>query len=286
MANFALIGAAGFVAPRHMKAIHDVGGRLVAALDPHDSVGVLDRYFPDCRFFTEFERFDRFCSRAAQNGNRIDYVVVASPNYLHDAHCRFGLRIGADVICEKPLVLYERNLDELLHLEEETGKRIYTILQLRLSLAAQALKKGLDGTGHTATVRYHTPRGRWYAYSWKGDVRKSGGLCTNIGVHLFDLLQWLFGDLDEIGECRQNDQSVNGTLYFARGQATFDLSIDSMHRPLRHITVDGEAMDMTSGFTNLHTESYREILTGNGFGIETARPAVTLCEALRRKLAL
>lgn len=284
MANFALIGAAGFVAPRHMKAIHETGGRLVAALDPHDSVGVLDQYFPDCRYFTEFERFDRFLSRAVQNGDQIDYVVVASPNYLHDAHCRFGLRVGADVICEKPLVLYERNIDELLRLEEETGKRIWNILQLRLSLAAQVIKRGLTNGFHTAAIQYNTPRGKWYDYSWKGDVQKSGGLCTNIGIHLFDLLQWFFGPVAEIGECLKNGRSVSGFLYFKNAQASFALSIAQENTPQRVFTVDGESIDMTPGFTDLHTESYRKILDGRGFGIEHARPAVRLCEMLRKEV--
>jgi len=279
--NFALIGAAGFVAPRHMEAIKLVGGRLVAALDPHDSVGILDRYFPECRFFTEFERFDRFCSREVKNGRRINYVTVCSPNYLHDAHCRFGLRIGADVICEKPLVLRERNLDALARLEEETGKRIWNILQLRLSPAAVRLKENLNGEHHVCRVTYHTPRGRWYQHSWKGDPKKSGGLHTNIGVHLFDLLQWLLGAEVHIEHHFESPYAATGLLRFPSADAHYALSIQADHPPLRRVVVDGDAVDMTQGFAHLHVKSYENILAGKGFGIEAARNAVRICEKLR-----
>jgi len=289
--NFVLIGAAGYVAPRHMRAIKEVGGDLVAALDPHDSVGILDSYFPNCRFFTEFERFDRHCDKLIRSGTSIDWVSVASPNYLHDSHCRFGLRIGANVICEKPLVTKEHNLNALKALELETGKTVHTVLQLRTHPEAEKLKRAF-GTSrpvddinksdlHDVHIDYITPRGAWYLHSWKGSLVKSGGLATNIGVHLFDLAVWLFGEHHspiDIGINRPD--TIAGNLYLKRANVKFHLSICDM-RPRRQFYIDGEKFEFTDGFTDLHTEVYRRTLAGKGWGIEATREAIRITEAIR-----
>lgn len=285
MKRFALIGAAGYVAPKHMQAIRDVGGELVAALDPHDSVGILDQYFPDCMFFTEFERFDRFCSQT-----RIDYVSICSPNYLHDAHCRFALRLGADAICEKPVVLMERNLDQLLQVERDSGNwsrlghdaQVRCILQCRLHPALANLVRSTGGDKKaTVKVVYHTPRGNWYKYAWKSDISKSGGLETNIGIHLFDLCSYLYGKLVSIESLEKTEDESMGVLHLERATVNWDLSIRKDRTPKRIFDVDGAQLDLTNGFNDLHTVSYQKILSGDGFGLEDAREAVLICERIR-----
>lgn len=282
--NFVLIGAAGYIAPRHMEAIKNIGGNLVAAIDPHDSVGILDSYFPKCNFFTEFERFDRFCEKLRRNGESIDYVSISSPNYLHDAHCRFALRINANAICEKPLVLKNKNLDALEDIESERNKRIYTILQMRLHHNAIKLKKLISKTKgiSSAEIKYIAPRGLWYNYSWKGNMEKSGGLATNIGIHLFDMLIWIFGSVLKINITENRRDSVRGTFHFARASVKFHLSIDG-GAPSRVFSLNGEEYDFSKDFTELHTKSYENIVNGTGFGIEDVRPAIKLCEEIRNE---
>lgn len=273
MANFALIGAAGYVAPKHMKAIKEVGGNLVACVDPHDSVGILDSYFPECFYFNSWERFDRFCS-----GDKIDYVSICSPNYLHETHARWAMKLGADVICEKPLALYKRNLDSLIVTEQETGKKVSVILQLRLMEQLKELKKSIPGGD--VLLRYTTPRGNWYNWSWKGDETKSGGLATNIGIHLFDVVTWLFGAVEDIHLTHKSTTTVAGELRLARANVDFILSINGSV-PERTMRINGQLVDFNHNFTNLHTESYKQILAGNGFSIEDALPSIVICEKIR-----
>ena len=275
MIKFALIGAAGYIAPRHMKAIKDVGGELVVALDPHDSVGVLDSYFPDCAFFTEFERFDRHCEKLRREGQGVDYVSICSPNYLHDAHCRFAMRIGADAICEKPLVLNERNLDALKALEEETGRRVWGVYQLRYHSEVQRMKEFVDtrSDNYAVEIDYQTPRGKWYYHSWKGQMEKSGGVETNIGCHLFDITSYLFGEL-KYDHDRESLWSENATVEWCLSIRKGD--------PRRFFKINREYFDLNGGFTELHTEVYRQILAGNGIGIEDVRESVRICEAIRQ----
>jgi len=288
MINYVLIGAAGYIAPKHMKAIKDTGGNLIAMLDPHDSVGIIDNYFPSCKLFTEFERFDRFCSQQNDNGNIIDYVSICSPNYLHEAHCRFALRIGANAICEKPLALREKNVNDLERIEKQTNRKIYTILQLRLNPTMIKLKKEIFLINeHISNVSliYHTPRGDWYDHSWKSNKEKSGGLVTNIGIHLFDLLFWLFGSYLNFHIKTVTARTIDGIIYLGEmakvAEINFHLSISEKNKALRLLTIDGKEYELSNNFTELHTESYKQILLGNGFGVTEARPAVTLCEALR-----
>ncbi len=293
MLNFSLIGAAGYVAPRHLKAIRDTGNQLLAAYDPNDSVGVLDSYFPEADFFTEFERFDRHLDKLKRNGRHIDYVSICSPNYLHDAHIRFGLRLGADVICEKPLVLNPWNIEALLENEQETGKRVSTILQLRLHPAIQALREKVqhDDTVYDLDLSYITSRGNWYYTSWKGDVQKSGGIATNIGIHFFDMLGWVFGNVQQnIVHLHTHDRAA-GMLVFDRARVRWFLSINaetlpqdavqSGKRTYRSITMNGESFEFSEGFTDLHTLSYQQILQGNGYGLADALPAVALAHDIR-----
>ena len=297
MKNFALIGAGGYIAPRHMKAVKDTGNNLIAALDKHDSVGILDTYFPDAEFFVEFERFDRHIEKLRRLGTQTDYVAVCSPNYLHDAHIRFGLRIGANVICEKPLVLNPWNIDGLTEIEKETGKKIFTILQLRLHPAIIALRekvlKNSSGKKYDVDLRYITSRGHWYHISWKGDAQKSGGIATNIGIHFFDMLIWIFGDV-KINEVHQHTaETASGKLELERANVNWFLSIDantlpdeikqSGKRTFRSLTIDNEAFEFSEGFTELHTRSYEEILKGNGFPIEETRKSIELAHAIRNK---
>ena len=297
MKNFALIGAGGYIAPRHMKAVKDTGNNLIAALDKHDSVGILDSYFPEAEFFVEFERFDRHIEKLRRLGTLTDYVAVCSPNYLHDAHIRFGLRIGANVICEKPLVLNPWNIDGLTEIERETGKKISTILQLRLHPAIIALRekvqKNLSGKKYDVDLRYITSRGHWYHISWKGDPQKSGGIATNIGIHFFDMLIWIFGDV-KINEVQQHTaETASGKLELQRANVNWFLSIDANTLPdevkqagkrtFRSLTIDGEAFEFSEGFTELHTRSYQEILNGNGFPVEEARKSIELVHAIRNK---
>ena len=295
MKNFVLLGAAGYIAPRHMKAIQETGNRLVAALDKNDNVGVIDKYFPEAAFFTEFERFDRHVNKLIREGTHIDYVTVCSPNYLHDAHIRFGLRIGANVICEKPLVLNPWNFDALKDMEIESGKKVNTILQLRLHPAMIALKEQVDHSPKDKTfdvdVTYITSRGNWYYTSWKGSKEKSGGIATNIGIHFFDVLNWLFGDVLESGVHLHTHDRAAGYLEFEKARVRWFLSINydtipdavkaTGERTFRSFTVDREEIEFSGGFTDLHTESYRDILDGNGFGLDDARKAVEMTYNIR-----
>jgi UDP-N-acetyl-2-amino-2-deoxyglucuronate dehydrogenase len=302
--RFALIGAAGFVAPRHMQAIKDVGGTLVAALDPHDSVGILDKFDRETEFFTEEHRFERHLEKLRREGNGIDWLTVCSPNYLHDTHIRMGLRAGAKVICEKPLVLDPKNLDALKEIEQEysewpgqaQGRKVFTVLQLRHVTELQALRshglpalkarqeregRSLAKLPLICQLSYLTPRGHWYGRSWKGDPHKSGGIITNIGIHMFDLLLWLFGSLSRVETRSCTDTEAAGTLYFAGALIDWYLSIEG-DRASRRLTVDGEIDISINGFENLHTTVYQETLAGRGHGIEDARPAVELAARLRR----
>lgn len=295
MKNFVLIGAGGYIAPRHMKAIKDTGNNLVAALDKHDSVGILDSYFPQADFFTEFERFDRHCEKLKRQGTPVDYVAVCSPNYLHDAHIRFGLRIGADVICEKPVVLNPWNIDALMEIEKETGHHIYTILQLRLHPAIIALrekiKNGPAGKKHTVKLQYITSRGHWYHTSWKGDIQKSGGIATNIGVHFFDMLLWIFGDVIKNEVLQHSAHTAVGKLELEKATVDWSLSIDENNLPpeavaagkrtFRSIIIDGEEFEFSEGFTELHSKSYQEIFKGHGFPIAETKKSIQLVSEIR-----
>lgn len=295
MKRFALIGAAGFVAPRHMKAIKETGSELVAALDRADNVGVMDSYFPDAHFFVEYERFDRHLDKLRRSGNPIDYLTVCSPNYLHDSHVRFGLRSGADVVCEKPLVLNPWNIDAISEIERETGRRVSCILQLRVHPALVALREGIHSEiarnpdkRHDVDLTYITSRGRWYHTSWKGDVQKSGGLATNIGIHFFDMLIWIFGGVKESRVHVADANTMAGVLTLEHARVRWFLSIDPKKLPAhagartyRSITVDGKEVEFTEGFTDLHTVSYQHILAGRGFGAELTRPSIELAHQIR-----
>ena len=296
MKNFALIGAAGYIAPRHLKAIKDTGNNLVAALDKFDSVGIMDSYFPNSSFFVEFERFDRHIEKLKREHDvKIDYVSICTPNYLHDAHIRMALRSGADAICEKPLVLNPWNLDALIDIEKATGKKVYTILQLRLHPSIIALrdkiKADTSGKIYDIDLTYLTSRGNWYYTSWKGETPKSGGIASNIGVHFYDMLSWIFGDvkINDVYE-RTHDRS-SGYLEFERARVRWFLSInydlipedikEKGQRTYRSITIDSEEIEFSSGFTELHTKSYQEIIAGNGFGLEDARASIEIVSRIR-----
>ena len=296
MKNFALIGAAGYIAPRHMMAIRDTGNRLVAALDPNDSVGIIDSYFPQARFFTEFERFDRHVSKKRHDAEgHVDYVSICSTNYLHDSHIRFALRSGADAICEKPLVLNPWNLDDLLEVEADSGQRVHTILQLRLHPSIIALRDrvqaGPKDTKHEVDLVYMTSRGNWYLHSWKGEEKKSGGIATNIGVHFFDMLGFVFGKLQENKVHLHEPTKAGGYLEYEHARVRWFLSIDEADLPqaqkekgqrtFRSITVDGDEIEFSAGFTDLHTEIYKDILSGGGFGIEDNRQAIETVSHIR-----
>jgi UDP-N-acetyl-2-amino-2-deoxyglucuronate dehydrogenase len=299
--NFAVTGVAGYVAPRHLRAIRDTGHRVVAALDPHDAVGILDRYFPDVAFFTEFERFDRHLEklRRGREDSRVSVISICTPNHLHDAHVRLALRVGADAICEKPLVLNPWNLDALAELEAETQHRVYTVLQLRLHPTIRKLREDLRQRGagskrHQVILTYITPRGPWYGYSWKGNSAKSGGLPTNIGIHFFDLLLWLFGSPRGLALHLNEPTKVAGFLELERADVRWFLSIDAADVPFvlrpgekstfRSITVDGAELEFTEGFTDLHTKLYEETLAGRGFGLEEARPSIELVHRMRTEV--
>ncbi|MFC1687635.1 Gfo/Idh/MocA family protein [Patescibacteria group bacterium] len=293
-----MTGVAGYIAPRHLKAIKDTGNSLVAALDPHDSVGILDGFFNDVAFFTEFERFDRHIDklRREDKGKEINYVTICSPNYLHDAHIRFALRIGADAICEKPLVLNPWNMDALKELQDESGKKIFTILQLRVHPTILELKKKLESSKntnkHDIELTYITSRGNWYLASWKGDLERSGGLTTNIGIHFFDLLIWLFGSVKHYEVHHDSATRNSGSLELENAHVRWFLSIDSNDLPEeaknkgkrthRSLTLDGNEVEFSDGFTDLHTEVYKNILAGNGHGIEDARLSVQLAHDIRK----
>jgi UDP-N-acetyl-2-amino-2-deoxyglucuronate dehydrogenase len=293
--NFAIIGAGGYIAPRHMKAIKDTGNTLIAALDKHDSVGIMDSYFPDADFFTEFERFDRHLEKLKRLGNKTDFVSVCSPNYLHDAHIRFGLRIGASVICEKPVVLNPWNIEALMEIEKETGGEVFTILQLRLHPAIISLKEKIAAAPSDKKFRvnlqYITSRGHWYHTSWKGDIEKSGGIATNIGVHFFDMLLWVFGAVKQNRVTEHTAQTASGELELERANVNWMLSIDANTLPdeakaagkrtFRTLTIDDEGFEFSDGFTELHTKSYEEILKGNGFRIKETKAAIELAHQIR-----
>jgi len=298
--KFALIGAAGYVAPRHMKAIKATNNELVAALDKFDSVGILDNYFPNTHFFTEFERFDRHIDKLRRKGNKIDYVSICTPNYLHDAHIRFGLRNQADVICEKPLVLNPWNVDALEEIEKETGRRIYTILQLRHHSAILALKEkiknGPKNKKYDVDLAYFTSRGKWYQQSWKGEMSKSGGIATNIGIHFYDMLTWIFGPIqNNIVHQHQPDRAA-GYLELEQANVRWFLSInyDLLPQPIkekgartfRSIKVDGKELEFSVGFKDLHNTSYKEILAGNGFGLKEARSTIQLVHDIRNAMPI
>lgn len=295
MKNFALIGAAGYVAPRHMKAIKDTGNQLVAALDPSDSVGIIDSYFPEADFFVEFERFDRHLDKLRRGGTPTDYVSVCSPNYLHDAHIRFGLRQGADVICEKPLVLNPWNIDALDEISQETGKKVYNILQLRLHPSVIALKEKVASARpdkiFDVDLTYQTSRGHWYYTSWKGQSEKSGGIATNIGVHFYDMLQWIFGPVKQNTVHIHTHDRAAGYLEFEKARVRWFLSISydtiaekirkSGARTYRSILIEGEEFEFSGGFTELHTRSYEEVLAGKGFELQEAKPSIEIVQTIR-----
>ena len=295
--NFALVGAAGFVAPRHLKAIADTHNNLVAAADPHDSVGIIDRYFPDAAFFTEVERFDRFLEKRRRLGEseRVHYLSICSPNYLHDAHVRLALRVGAHAICEKPLVISPWNLDQLAALETEYGRRIYTVLQLRLLPKLRELKSQLASAPRNGKAEveltYITSRGRWYNVSWKGVAEKSGGLALNIGVHFFDLLIWLFGAPASSAVFLSRPDKMSGVFELERARVRWFLSVDQNDLPAdvrtqgktayRSLVTDGKELEFSDGFPDLHTEVYRDVIAGGGFSIEDVRPSIQLAYDIR-----
>lgn len=295
MKKFALIGVGGYIAPRHLQAIKETGNQLVAALDPSDSVGILDSYFPDADFFTEFERFDRHLEKLRRKGDGVDYVTICSPNYLHDSHVRFALRIGADAICEKPLVVNPWNVSALEEIAKETGGKINTILQLRLHPAVVALKERIDKSPadkiHDIDLTYITSRGHWYMISWKGDVKKSGGIANNIGVHFFDMLCYIFGGVKENIVHLAEAGKAAGLLKLERGSVRWFLSLDRNDLPAkpdpskpmtyRSITVDGDEIEFSGGFSDLHTDSYKQILDGYGFAPEVVKPSIEIVSDIR-----
>lgn len=293
--SYALIGAAGYIAPRHLEAIKATGGNLSVAYDINDSVGIMDRHFPDAAFFTEFEQFEAHVQADRVHSRSLDYVSICSPNYLHKAHMAFALRNGADAICEKPLVLNASDLDDLEALEKQTGRRINSILQLRLHPAIVALKEKIDAapndTKHDVDLSYFTSRGAWYHASWKGRLEKSGGIATNIGVHFYDMLSYVFGSLQECIVHHRADDAAAGYLEFDRARVRWVLSINRDHLPpqtpdgqttYRSITVDGEEVEFSGGFTDLHTASYQGVLEGKGFGLNIVRPSIELVHNIRQ----
>lgn len=294
--NFALTGVAGYIAPRHLKAIQDTGNILVAALDPHDSVGILDSYFPEAKFFTEFERFERHADklRREDNGKEINYVSICTPNYLHDSHIRFALRIGANAICEKPLVLNPWNIDALQEIEKETHKKVFTILQLRVHDKLLALKEKIKqekSKKHQIVMTYVTSRGAWYLQSWKGVQEKSGGLATNIGVHFFDMLIWMFGKVKTNEVHISNPETMSGYIELENAEVHWFLSVDEKNLPkeikkkgqrtYRSLTIDGKEVEFSDGFTDLHTKVYQRTLEGKGFTLEDSKPAIELVHDIR-----
>ena len=295
MKNFVIIGAGGYIAPRHMKAIKETGNNLLAAIDKNDSVGILDTYFPNADFFTEFERFDRHLEKLKRQGTNIDYVVVCTPNYLHDAHIRFGLRIGADVICEKPVVLNPWNVNGLLEMEKEMGKKVYSILQLRLHPAILELKdkivNGPKDKKYEVKLKYITSRGNWYQHSWKGDVQKSGGIGTNIGIHFFDMLQWIFGGVKQNMVTQLSTTSATGKLELDNAFVDWFLSIDENTLPIdikkvgkrayRMLQIDNEEIEFSDGLADLHTKSYEEILNNNGFSLTETINSIEIVHGIR-----
>ncbi|MBN2777352.1 MAG: Gfo/Idh/MocA family oxidoreductase [Bacteroidales bacterium] len=293
--NFALVGVGGYIALRHVKAIKETGNNLIATLDPFDSVGFLDAHFPDADFFHEFERFERHVDKLSRSDKKIDYVSICSPNYLHDSHIRFALRHKANAICEKPLVLNPWNIDALEEIERETGKKIYNILQLRLHKSIIDLKHKIDNGPkdkiYDVDLAYITSRGKWYHYSWKGDMQKSGGIATNIGVHFFDMLSWIFGPVKSSTVQLSEIDKAAGFLELERARVRWVLSIDENmlpddikakgQRTFRSIKLENQEIEFSDGFTDLHTESYKHILSGNGFGLQDARNSINMVFDIR-----
>ncbi len=293
--NFALIGVGGYVAVRHLRAIKETGNSLVAALDINDSVGIIDSYFPEADFFVEFERFDRHIDKLRRDGTRVDFISICSPNYLHDSHIRFALRSGAHAICEKPLVLNPWNYDGLSEFEKETGKKVYNVLQLRLHPSiARLRKKILDSPKdriHDVDLTYITSRGSWYHYSWKGSIQKSGGIATNIGIHFFDMLIWIFGDIRKNVTNLLESDKASGFLELEQARVRWYLSVDyndlpdearkKGQRTFRSITIDGKEIEFSDGFTDLHTDTYRQILDGKGFGLEESKKSIEVVYDIR-----
>ena len=295
--NFALIGAAGYIAPRHMQAIKDTNNKLIAALDKNDSVGILDKYFYDVSFFTEFERLDRHAEKLRRKSEeeRIHYISICSPNYLHDSHIRFALRIGADAICEKPLVLNPWNLDALQSLEQESGKKIFNVLQLRLHPVIIGLKEKIDkeysGKKYSIDLQYVTSRGKWYLISWKGDISKSGGIATNIGIHFFDMLLWIFGHKINSKVAINEPTRMSGELELEKANVNWSLSVNTEDLPdiakkngkttYRSLKINGEEFEFSENFIDLHTIVYKDILSGKGFGIEDVRASIGLVHEIR-----
>jgi len=295
MKNFVLIGAAGYIAPRHMRAIKETGNNLIAAFDPYDGIGIMDSYFPQAHFFTEFERFDRHIEKIKRTGTKIDYVTICSPNYLHDSHIRYGLRIGADVICEKPLVLNPWNVDALIELENECQNKVSTILQLRHHESILSLKKKVDQGPkdkiYDIDLTYITSRGNWYFTSWKGNEEKSGGIASNIGVHFFDMLQWIFGPVKSSSIDVKTKDTNSGKLSFKQAKVNWYLSInadnlpqkikDEGHSTFRSLTIEGKEIEFSKGFTDLHTVSYQKILNGEGYGLADAKNSIEIVSQIR-----
>ena len=294
MKNFALIGVGGYIAPRHLRAMKETGNNLVAAMDPNDSVGILDSYFPNSDFFIEFERFDRHIQKLKKD-NKVDYVSICSPNFLHDSHIRFALRSGANAICEKPIVLNPWNIDNLISIEQEFGKKVYTILQLRLHPSIIKLKEMVSQSKKDKVfdvdLTYITSRGNWYFYSWKGDERKSGGVATNIGVHFYDMLHFIFGELKTNIVHFKNEKKVAGFLEYEKARVRWFLSVDENDLPsqtvnlnqrtYRSIIIDKDEFEFSEGFTDLHTKVYQDILQGGGFGLEENRIAIETVSVIR-----
>lgn len=295
MKRFALIGAAGYIAPRHLRAIKDTGHQLVVAMDVNDSVGIMDSHFPDAEFFTEFEQFEAFVEDEKLQGRKLDYVAICSPNYLHSAHMKFALKNGIEVICEKPLVLYSAELDMLSKYELQFGSRVNSILQLRLHPSIIALRDKVQNSSLTKVfdvdLTYLTSRGKWYLKSWKGVDDKSGGVATNIGVHFFDMLHFIFGDIRQNEVHFRDEKTASGYLEYDKARVKWFLSIDANHLPenavngekltYRSITIEGEELEFSGGFTDLHTQSYQNILSGNGYSVEDNRAAIETVEFIR-----
>lgn len=302
MKYFTLIGAAGYIAPRHMKAIKDTGNTLIAAFDPNDSVGIIDSYFPEANFFTEFERFDRHIDklRRSQEGHAVDYVSICSPNYLHDSHIRFALRNNADAICEKPIVLNHWNIDALQAIEKDTGRKVHTVLQLRLHPAIIALKKEVEESPadkkFDIDLTYITSRGKWYFTSWKGDEKKSGGVATNIGVHFYDMLHFVFGKVVDNKLHYRDDFKAAGFIEYEKARVRWFLSVDAGtvpkeilaqgKRTYRSLAMNGREIEFSDGFTDLHTRIYEDILKGGGFGLEENRVAIETVGSIRTQTPL
>ncbi|MGE9746029.1 Gfo/Idh/MocA family oxidoreductase [Bdellovibrio bacteriovorus] len=292
--NFAIIGVGGYIAPRHLEAIKDLGHNLVAAYDQNDSVGIMDRYFPDCQFYTDFERFEAYVDSLKGTSQQVEYISICTPNHMHAPHIKFALSHGANAICEKPLVLFEKHIDELAEYERKYGKKVFTVLQLRVHDAILNLKKKVEESGkssHKVQLTYMTSRGQWYHESWKGDARKSGGLSSNIGVHFFDMLTWIFGESVEITMDEKTALVERGFVKLAKADVQWELTIDKTRLPkhavesgkttYRSIKIDGEEFEFSEGFTELHKRVYSDIFAGKGYGLQDARAAVRIVEKIR-----